>query len=70
MSELEAFEAFFKKMGVPYEKNFGLDHPVENKHWLTVSQAHFQFTPEFGNFIGVEADEMGGFKERVTEERV
>lgn len=57
-TDLYKFNEFYKKMGVAFSQWENGEVTI-----VTVAQAHFRFDKD-GKYVGVEADEMGGFQER------
>jgi len=68
-TEIEEFKQFFKRYGVScgghkYHPDICSNRVSQNTEILiTVAQAHFHFD-KAGKYLGVEADEMGGFDAR------
>ena len=68
LNDIQQFEDFFSRMGVPYERNFGINDEYwlsrnKSEEWLSVSQVHFQFFDR--RFVGVKSDETDHFQPRV-----
>lgn len=64
MTDLDQFLEFFDKMGVPHDEVW-IDHRSgRHDRILTISQTHFHFDWLTDCFLGVQGDEMGGFRRR------